>query len=89
MQIKIEAARDFGSDITVQSGYYEDGDFILEECNHAGAIEELVDYGGLQHDSVGDLDWFDDERLTLVCDKPNCDYQEIIESEEPDFDRED
>jgi len=52
------------------------------ECNHAGAEEEEVDYGGLHHDSVGDLDWFDDLRLALVC---KCGHIQDIEPEEQDY----
>lgn len=56
---------------------------VNDECNHAGAEREEVDYGGLQHDSVGDLDWFDDFRPALVC---KCGHVEDIEPEEPDYD---
>lgn len=69
-------------DITVQI-LDDNGDLL--ECNHAGAELEEVDYGGLRHDSVGDLDWFDDIHKALVCDK--CEHVEDIEPDEPDYDR--
>lgn len=57
--------------ISVQIGYFEDGEFVLEECNHAGAEEEP---------SVGYSFWADaainvpdaDGPMVLVCDKKNC-----------------
>lgn len=83
MTVNVKSDRyDYGYDITVQTGYVEDGEFILEECNHAGATEEMLDYGYASYELC---DWVDDERLTLVCDKDNCEYQELIESE-PDYD---
>ncbi len=88
MSINVYALYDYGTSVTVQIGYFEDNEFILEECDHAGAIQEDLDYGGLYYDRVGDLDWQDDIRPTLVCDKPNCDWQEMIEPEEPEYDNE-
>lgn len=86
MKINIATPYDYGTDITVQVGYIEDNEFILEECNHAGATEELLDYGYADRYLC---DWVDDERNTLVCDKENCDYQEEIIPDEPEYERED
>jgi hypothetical protein len=54
-------------EVTVQIGYIEDGEFILEECNHAGAeTQEFTDWTGYgehitEHTAYG-----------LECDKANC-----------------
>lgn len=75
------------SPVTVQLGYSEDGEFIMEQCNHAGAYEEEMDFGGLYPDSVGDLDWKDDMRTVLVCDR--CDWvdEEYGMRDYDDYDR--
>lgn len=83
--IEVKAPYDYGTDITVQVGYEEEGEFVLDFCNHAGADTEEVDYGGLRYDRVGDLDWFDDMRPALVCDK--CGEVIDIEPDEPDYER--
>lgn len=79
--IPVKATIQYEELVTVQ---ILDDDGTLIECDHAGATEERLDYGGLHHDSRGDLDWFDDYRPTLVCDKPNCDFEAEIESGEMD-----
>lgn len=79
---KIEVRRDGGfwhgmpQPITVQIGYFEDGDFFLEECNHAGAEEEesigytfWEDAGGCIPDGSGPI--------VLVCDKENCKAESV------------
>lgn len=46
--------------ITVQSGYTEDdGEFVVEDCNHAGAEEQEL-WGGYDDDN---------DYMVLVCDK--------------------
>lgn len=84
MKIEVKSGLSMFSeqDITVQI-LDENGDLL--ECNHAGSEEDDVDYGGLSHDSVGDLDWFDDWRKALVCDK--CGHIQDLEPYEPDYDR--
>lgn len=54
-------------EITVVSGYQdEDGEFIVEHCNHAGAIEvELTAY---------EYTAFEHEEMVKVCDKCNKQY---------------
>lgn len=69
MQITINERRT-DEDITVQVGYTEDGEFVVEECNHAGAeYQPTVGYT-----------WWDDAHTmvpdgdgpeVLVCDKCN------------------
>lgn len=60
-------------DISVQFGYMEDGEFVLEECNHNGCEQEEF------YDTFGE-----GEQLmrVLVCDKQNCkkQYNELDES---------
>lgn len=52
---------------------------INDECNHAGAYEQELDYG---YPDRYISDWVDDWRLSLVCNR--CDWTEIIERE-PDY----
>lgn len=73
LTIEIQAERDYGTDISV---------VVNDECNHAGATEEELDYG---YANRYICDWVDDWRWSKVCDK--CDWSEIIEPEEPDYDR--
>lgn len=53
-------------DITVQLGYVENGEFILEECNHAGAEVEQQTSISWNY-SREDIDEYDED--VLVCDK--------------------
>jgi uncharacterized membrane protein YcaP (DUF421 family) len=63
--IKVRSIGFWDKPVTVQSGYMEDGEFILENCNHAGATEEwLTQDAGLDGEH---------EVKTLVCNK--CDKQ--------------
>lgn len=84
MTIQVKTSYEYAEPVTVQVGYTEDGEFILDECDHAGATEEMLDYGYASYEKC---DWVDDEMNTLVCDK--CEYQEIIEPQEPEYERED
>jgi hypothetical protein len=54
--------------ITVQSGYWEDGEFVLEECNHAGYIVERVESEHVNPRGQ-DMVWY---TTTHYCDKENC-----------------
>ncbi len=57
---------DSDHDITVQTGYRENGEFVMESCNHGGAMtEELV--------SAYDPSEVED---ALVCDKCGAIYDE-------------
>jgi len=54
-------------EITVVSGYYEeDGEFIVEDCNHAGAKEEQL--------TAHEFTAFETEEMVRVCDKCNKQY---------------
>ncbi len=54
-------------------------------CNHPSTESVEIDYGGLHHDSRGDLDWFDDIRIEQEC----LDCGEVLEQDddEPDWSR--
>lgn len=52
--------------ITVQKGYFEGKEFVLEECNHGGAEYHLVDFGAPDYYKG---DYVDNWRLVQVCDK--------------------
>ena len=69
--IAIEAPSDYGTDLSV---------VVNDECNHAGAYEDELDYGYASYEKC---DWVDDWRWSRVCDK--CDWSEIIEPEELDY----
>lgn len=58
--------------LTSQIGYYEDGEFILDSCDHAGAIEEEKEFTGFS--SLDGMQVPDDNRtdVVMVCDKENC-----------------
>ena len=61
-------------EITVQSGYYEDGEFILEHCNHAGAALDRIDVSSMDFWPDGGIYLPDGSKtiVTMVCDKKNC-----------------
>lgn len=69
IQVKTQSTWFAEQPITVQ--ILDDAGDVLE-CDHAGAEDDTADFGGLVHDSVGDLDWQDDEQWILKCDK--CDW---------------
>ena len=78
IKINVNDLSDYEQPITVvTNGWYEDGELVIDECNHAGAEEEEVDCGGLRHCANGDLDWFDDWKNLLVCDKCNAVYNDL------------
>lgn len=58
--------------ITVQHGYTLDGEFIVESCNHAGAIDKT--YSSMSY-SLYDEDITEWSESMPVCDK--CD--ELLE----------
>lgn len=74
--IKVKTTYDHGEDITVQVGYTQAGEFVLDFCNHAGAVIEEIDYGYASYEKA---DWVDDFSNSLVCDK--CEYTAFIEPE--------
>jgi hypothetical protein len=68
MQISV-LQKGYTEPVTTQRGYFEDGEFILEECDHAGAqIQEFTANT-----------WWEDAHMYvpdgsveyLQCDKPN------------------
>lgn len=75
MGIAVQAPTDYGTDISV---------VVDDECNHAGATIEMLEYAKSSwwedaHCYVND----DSEELpTLVC---KCGLEEIQEPEEPDY----
>jgi hypothetical protein len=75
--IEVQARYDYGQDISVM---------VEDECNHAGAEVEMLEYSkdswwADAHCYVND----DSEELpTLVC---KCGLEEIQEPEEPDYER--
>ena len=77
MNIPVKSQYDYGTDISV---------LIYDECNHAGAEIEYLEYEKSSwwadaHCYVND----DSETLpTLVC---KCGFEEIQEPEEPDYER--
>ena len=68
MKINIKKSYQYPEPITVQVGYYEDNNFVLEFCNHAGADVLEVDFG---HSDPYMCDYQDDWQESLVCDKCN------------------
>lgn len=68
MKINIKQQYQYPEPITVQVGYYEDNQFILENCNHAGADILEVDSG---YSDPIQCDYIDDWHDSLVCDKCN------------------
>lgn len=53
-------------EITVVSGYLEDGEFIVEHCNHAGAEEITL--------TANEFTVWEREEMVRVCDKCNKQY---------------
>lgn len=52
--------------VTVQSGFWENGEFIYETCNHAGAYEEEISHMAYDH-IAEDVDFW--KETIIVCDK--------------------
>ena len=52
---------------------------VNDECNHAGAYEDELDYG-YANANIGD--WVDDWHLSRICDRDDCDWSEMIESDD-------
>lgn len=50
---------------------------IDDECNHAGADYEDIDFGYASYEHA---DWIDDWRTVLVCDKCDAWYNDHYES---------
>lgn len=73
--ITIQAQRDFGTDISV---------VVDDECNHAGAVVEMLEYSKPSFWADAGIYVNDDseELPTLVC---KCGLEEIQEPEEPDY----
>lgn len=69
--IRIKMAYPATYDITVQSGYTENGEFIVEECNHAGADAEKETTEYIDHE--GNLLTSQTEEI-LTCDKCGAYY---------------
>ena len=72
MSITVTAPFSYAEEITV---------VVNDECNHAGMYEEELDYGYASYEKC---DWVDDMRNSWVCDK--CDWSEMIEPDEPEYD---
>lgn len=66
--------RNWETPVSVQLGYWEDGEFIVEECNHAST--EVKDYTFDQGGS------FEHSSQVEVCTKNNCQAWRIIGEEE-------
>lgn len=52
--------------ITVQGGFWENGEFEMEWCNHHGADEEIVTHTGWNYSKEDIDEWH--ERI-MACDK--------------------
>lgn len=58
----------FGLPVTVQLGYMDDNQFVLEHCDHAGAEEEQLDYGRGEDSDL---------RTEVVCNKCGMFYNDL------------
>lgn len=56
-------------EITVVSGYMEDGEFVIEYCNHAGAEE--VEMTAYEHTA------YEREEMVKVCNKCDKSYNPL------------
>lgn len=61
-------------DITCQAGTIEDGEFYPYYCNHAGAVEEDVEFtiDSWWEDAQMSVPDDSEIRRVMVCDKENC-----------------
>ena len=79
MKINVKHVFSFEKPITVQTGWWNDGYFEMESCNHAGAYEDSNDV--LSWNYQGDITSFT-ERF-MVCDK--CEESWDITQEEDEM----